>query len=308
MTDIPKRTLGKTGYEVTTLGYGAMELRGTGPMAPQISDTDADKILNMVLDSGINMIDTSIDYGRSEELIGKYIAHRRDEYFLASKCGCVVGIPTIHEHVHTAENIRNGVENSLRLMKIDCLDLVQFHRSLTRQEFEEQGALQEAMKLKEEGKVRFVGVSATLPNMVEHIGMGCFDVFQVPYSALQRDHEAVIRSASDAGAGIIIRGGAARGTPTDWDNRWYYMIERDVLKQRWEQAQLDELLDDMSRMEFTVRFTLSNPDLDTTIIGTANPAHLQDNISYAVKGPLPGDMIDEAMRRLTAAGSIPEPV
>ena len=308
MTDIPRRKLGKTDYEVTILGYGAMELRGTGPMAPQISDAEAEQLLNSVLDSGINMIDTSIDYGRSEELIGRYISHRRDEYFLASKCGCVVGVPVIHEHVHTAENIRKGVENSLRLMKIDCLDLVQFHRSLTRQEFEEQGALQEALKLKDEGKVRFVGVSATLPQMLEQIDMGCFDVFQVPYSALQRDHEAVIKKASDSGAGLIIRGGAARGTPTDWDNRWYYMIEKDVLKQRWDQAQLDELLDGMSRMEFTVRFTLSNPDLDTTIIGTANPEHLQENISYAVKGPLPDDLMSEARRRLTAAGSIPEPV
>ena len=308
MTDIPTRTLGRTGFAATTLGYGAMELRGSGPMAPEVSDTEAEQLLNLVLDSGINFIDTSIDYGRSEELIGRYIAHRRDEYFLASKCGCVVGIPTIHEHVHTAENIRKGVENSLRLLQTDHLDLVQFHRSLTQQEFEAEGALQEAMKLKDEGKVRFVGVSATLPQMVEQIGMGCFDTFQVPYSLLQREHEAVIARASAAGAGIIIRGGAVRGTPTDWDGRWYYMIEKDTLKQRWEQARLDDLLDGMSRMELTVRFTLSNPDLDTTIIGTRSPAHLRDNIGYAMKGPLPDDLVEEIKLRVGETGSIPEPV
>jgi aryl-alcohol dehydrogenase-like predicted oxidoreductase len=117
-----------------------MELRGA-PRGPQISDDEAERVLNDVLDAGINFIDTSIDYGRSEELIGRFVSHRRHDYFLASKCGCVVG-GAQGEHVHTAENIRRGVENSLRLLKTDHLDLVQFHRSLTRHEFEKDGALQ----------------------------------------------------------------------------------------------------------------------------------------------------------------------
>jgi len=308
MSEIPTRPFGKTGFNATTLGYGAMEVRGSGPYAPELTDAESEKLLNSVLDAGINFIDTSICYGRSEELIGKYLAHRRDEYFLASKCGCVVGAVGMHEHVHTAENIRKGVENSLRLLKTDHLDLLQFHRSLTQQEYEQDGALQEALKIKAEGKTRFLGVSAILPHMVEHISMGCFDAFQVPYSALQRDHEAVIHKASEAGAGIIIRGGAARGTPEDWNNRWYYMLDKDTLQQRWDDAGLDDLLEGMSRIEFTIRFTLSNPDLDTTIIGTANLQHLQDNVSYAQKGPLPAGLVEEAKRRLTAAGSAPEPV
>src|SRR5713226_8899512 len=84
MTDLLKRTLGRTDFQVTTLGYGAMELRGA-PSGPEVSDEAAEKVLNTVLDAGINFIDTSIDYGRSEELIGRFIAHRRAEYFLASK-------------------------------------------------------------------------------------------------------------------------------------------------------------------------------------------------------------------------------
>jgi aryl-alcohol dehydrogenase-like predicted oxidoreductase len=178
------RTLGRTGIEVTTLGFGAMELRGA-PTGPAITDDEAERLLNTVLDSGITFIDTSIDYGRSEELIGKYISHRRSEYALASKCGCVPGSQLGGEHVHTAENIRAGVENSLRLLETDHLDLVQFHRSLTREEFERDGALQEALKLRDEGKVRFVGVSAILPTLDEQIDMGVFDAFQIPYSALQ---------------------------------------------------------------------------------------------------------------------------
>ena len=66
------RTLGGTGADVTTLSYGAMELRGR-PRGPEIADEDAGRLLNSVLDRGINLIDTSPDYGRSEELIGSYI-------------------------------------------------------------------------------------------------------------------------------------------------------------------------------------------------------------------------------------------
>src|SRR5216683_821394 len=131
MSQLPKRRLGRMNLEVTTLGYGAMELRGV-PAGPEVSDQEAERVLNAVLDAGINFIDTAVDYGRSEELIGRFIAHRRSEYFLASKCGCVPGAPLGAAHIHTAENIRAGVEHSLRLMKTDHLDLVQFHRSLTR--------------------------------------------------------------------------------------------------------------------------------------------------------------------------------
>jgi aryl-alcohol dehydrogenase-like predicted oxidoreductase len=305
MTDLPTRTLGRTGFEVTTLGFGAMELRGL-PRGPDLSDRDAERLLHEVLDSGINFIDTSIDYGSSEERIGKFISHRRDEYFLASKCGCVVG-GAQGEHVHTAANIRRGVENSLRLLKTDHLDLVQFHRSLTREEFEREGALREAIKLKQEGKVRFLGVSGILPNLVEQIELGVFDAFQIPYSALQREHEDVITKAARAGAGTIIRGGVARGAPTDWD-RSYYMVPSPTLRDRWEQAKLDELLDGISRIEFTLRFTLSHPALHTTIVGTSSVEHLRDNIRAAKKGPLPPEIVERAKRRLVEVGAVSEAV
>ena len=298
MTDLPRRTLGRTGLDVTTLGYGAMELRGSQG-APAITDADADRLLNEVLDAGINLIDTSPDYGRSEELIGQCIAHRRSEFVLASKCGCVPGAPGGSEHIHTAANIRAGVEQSLRRMRTDHLDIVQFHRSLTPGEFDRDGALTAALELRDEGKVRFVGVSGTLPNLDEQIDMGVFDVFQVPYSLLQREHEDVIARASAAGAGILIRGGVARGTPTDWDNRSYYMVSTAALRDAWEQARLDDLLDGMTRMEFTLRFTLAHADLDTTIVGTANLSHLHDNLTTARRGPLPDDVVREVKRRLS---------
>src|SRR2546421_4985614 len=89
MSDLPSTTLGRTGLTVSKLGYGAMELRGPGAWRGRKVDPEtAGALLNTVLDSGINFIDTSPDYGASEELIGQHIAHRRDEFVLASKCGC----------------------------------------------------------------------------------------------------------------------------------------------------------------------------------------------------------------------------
>jgi len=302
MVGIPRRTLGRTGLTVSTLGFGAMELRGAQG-GPEITDEDAGRLLNTVLDEGINFIDTSIDYGRSEELIGKFIAHRRSDYVLASKCGCVPGAGMGAEHVHTAENIRTGVEHSLRMLRTDHLDLVQFHRSLAREEFDVDGALTEAFALRDEGTVRYVGVSAVLPTLNEQIDMGVFDTFQIPYSALQREHEDVITRASCAGMGIIIRGGVARGAPEDWEGRSYYMVSSETMRDRWEEARLDELLDGMSRTSFMLRFTLSHPDLDTTIVGTSSVDHLRENLIAAAKGPLPDDVLTEAKDRLTAAGT-----
>ena len=145
-------------------------------------------------------------------------------------------------------------------------------------------------------------MSGTLPNLVEQIEMGVFDAFQIPYSALQREHEDVITKAAETGYGAIIRGGVARGAPEDW-SRIYYMVPSETMKDRWEVAKLDELLDGMTRMEFTLRFTLSHPGLCTTIVGTKNLDHLRANIEAAIKGALPADVLAEAKRRLAEEGS-----
>jgi aryl-alcohol dehydrogenase-like predicted oxidoreductase len=308
MPELPKRTLGRTGLEVTTLGYGAMELRGA-PRGRDVSEQQAERILNAVLDAGINFVDTSIDYGLAEERIGRYISHRRSEYYLATKCGCLVGDLTTanlppreggrNPHVFTPENIRAGVEQSLRRMKTDYIDVLQFHSSPSQRELEEHGAIEAVKDLQREGKVRYIGMSGTLPNLPYHMSLGVFDEYQIPYSALQREHEDLIAQASEDGAGIVIRGGAARGGPGKEEGDFW---------EGWQRAGLDDLLGDMSRMEFILRFTYTNPHLDTTIVGTVNPDHLQDNINALLKGPLPGDLYDEAKRRLAEAGSVPVPL
>jgi hypothetical protein len=112
-----------------------MELRGQ-PRGPAITDDEAGRLLGAVLDGGINLIDTSVDYGHSEELIGRYLGHRRDEYFLASKCGCPLSPPPDatppYQHDYSPGNVRADIEESLRRLRTDRLDLVQVHMSPSR--------------------------------------------------------------------------------------------------------------------------------------------------------------------------------
>src|ERR1051325_9785104 len=139
---LPTRTLGRTGLQVTQLGYGAMELRGA-PRGPVVDDSQAEQVLRAVLDGGINYIDTSIDYGLSEERIGATLGSRRSEFYLASKCGCAVNPPPGErpEHVFTRENVVAGVEQSLRRLRTDYLDVVQFHASPSPEILDQQGGL-----------------------------------------------------------------------------------------------------------------------------------------------------------------------
>lgn len=84
-----KKVLGRTGLEVTQLGYGSMGVRGPRTWGIRVfSEQEAESFLNGVLDAGINFVDTSPDYGISEQRIGQYISSRRSEFYLATKCGC----------------------------------------------------------------------------------------------------------------------------------------------------------------------------------------------------------------------------
>jgi aryl-alcohol dehydrogenase-like predicted oxidoreductase len=303
---IQTRPLGRTGADVTILGYGAMELRAE-PRGPAISDDEAGRVLGAVLDSGINLIDTSVDYGRSEEFIGRHLAHRRDEYFLASKCGCPLtpppGATPPYQHDYSPGNVRAGIEQSLRRLRTDRLDLVQVHMSPSQAQMEAEHTIETLQSFRDEGKVRFIGMSGILPNLPDHIAMGVFEVFQIPYSAVQREHEDLITAAAEAGAGTLIRGGAARGAPAD-DKAWRQGpigLDQGVGQRRWEDSGVDDLLDGMTRIEFVLRFTLSHPALSSTIVGTSSLDHLRANVAVAEKGPLPADLYEEARRRLLPA-------
>jgi aryl-alcohol dehydrogenase-like predicted oxidoreductase len=297
MTDVtlPQNLLGRTGLSVTKLGYGAMEVRGPRIWGGRpIEDAEAERILNSVVDNGVNFIDTANDYGRSEEYIGRFLSHRRDEFVLATKCGCTVVRRDENTddtpHVWTKENLFRGLHESLSRMRTDYVDVMQLHNPSVEQC--ENGDLVTALQeMKEQGKVRWIGMSATEPHLETYIGWGVFDCFQIPYSALERQHEQLIQAASDSGAGVIVRGGVARGEPGAGlgdENRWA----------GWEAAGLDDLLEEgETRTGFLLRFTNAHPGMNTNIVGTMNIDHLKANIAAASR-PLPPDTYAEAKRRL----------
>jgi len=300
---LAKHEFGKTGFQVTQLSFGAMEIRGNRIWGGRpCNDKQAQEILTAVVDAGINFIDTANDYGTSELFIGRYLAQHSKDFLLATKCGCHMQWAGDHDetpHVWTRDNLLRNVADSLQKMQLESLDLLQLHNPDV-ETCERMKLVETLQELKESGVVRMIGCSSTSPHLATYIGWRVFDAFQIPYSALERRHEHLITKAAEAGAGVIIRGGLARGEPGSGlgnQDRWKTFTD----------AKLDELLEPgESRTAFLLRFTLSHPHCHTTIVGTLNPKHLAENIAIAQKDILPADIYAEARYRLDLAGEKPE--
>ncbi|MEK8130967.1 aldo/keto reductase [Paenibacillus filicis] len=155
-------TFGKTGYRVSSLGFGAMNL-------PGVPLEQAREALNYALDEGVNYIDTAAAYRNSEEIIGECISHRRSEYFLATKTG-----------KRDYASAKEEIERSLTRMKTDVIDLLQIHYVNKVQEFKaamsEDGAYRAALEMKEKGYIRHIGITGHRPDLLtKWIGKEQFD-------------------------------------------------------------------------------------------------------------------------------------
>jgi len=291
------RTFGKTGLNVTVLGYGAMELRN-----PSVDKALAEKLLNTVLDSGITFIDTAPDYGPSEDYIGKFITHRRDEYVLATKCGCNIprpADPDAPRHIWTGAQLRHNIEHSLKRLNTDHVDIWQIHSAYPG-DLAGTDVLETMFKIKAEGKVRHIAVS--MGGASEKYGYvqmrgyldpawDAFEAMQVWYSALVRHSEQAIRDAAAKGVGTILRGATRRVDP--WES----------LADACTKLRLDDLrAPGESAAQFLLRFVASHPGAHTIIVGTQSLDHLAENVVAAEVGPLPADVLAEARKRLDAAG------
>jgi aryl-alcohol dehydrogenase-like predicted oxidoreductase len=296
MKKIEKSKLGKTGLTISRLGFGSMELRGPKVWGGRVVDEkNAERVLNRVLDEGINFIDTAHVYGTSEELIGKFVAHRRSEYVLATKCGVFIDADNNTQKDCDASRLMNQMETSLRLLKTDHVDLIQLHNPPVEM-CRKQGAVETLIKMKEQGKAKHIGISTFFPDVPEYAQWGVFETFQLPYSALERVHEDAITGAFRRGIGVIIRGGVGQGEPSGG-------IKAESKWAKFEAAGLDELRSEgESRTEWMLRFTLTHPHACTVIVGTSNPDHLAANINALRRGPLPANVYAEAKTRLDAAG------
>ncbi len=161
--------LGRTGLEVSRIGFGALQI------AAKYSYQHAEKLLNLALDAGINVIDTARGYSDSEERIGKALSKRREEFYIATKSGG-----------GTRASFWEALADSLRRLKTDYVDIYQFHgadkgaRDYIYNGETTSECMQEA---RDQGKIRFIGFSShSLDDSLDLMRTGDFDVVQYPIS------------------------------------------------------------------------------------------------------------------------------
>ena len=126
MEPLPTTSFGDTGLQVTRLGFGTAL---AGPGKPHWNDETADRLLNKVLDAGINFVDTAYDYVEAERRIGAFLGSRYGEFILATKCGCTDTLPGLNASTHewTGDNLFRGLEISLKRLRRDRVDVMQLH-------------------------------------------------------------------------------------------------------------------------------------------------------------------------------------
>ena len=210
------RTLGRTGIKVSPYALGALAL-GT-PIGNPDHD-DSARIIHKALDAGINLIDTSDAYGESEVAVGKALKGRRDSVVLATKFSRPIGDDPNHQGA-SRRWIMTAVENSLRRLQTDYLDLYQVHRPDPDTDIEE--TLSALSDLIHSGKVRAVGTSGMPASDVieaqwvaERRGLQRFRTEQPPYSILSRGIEReVLPIAQRYGMGILVWGPLGQGMLT----------------------------------------------------------------------------------------------
>ncbi len=252
---VPQRTLGKTGLNVSVIGFGAFKIgRNQGikyPQAYELPDEQSvARLLNAVLDLGINYIDTAPAYGVSEERIGRAVAHRRNEFVLSTKVGETFQDGR-SEYDFSRQAVERSVQRSLQRLRTDVLDVVFIHSNGEDLKILNQTDVVETLlRLKEKGDVRAVGLSGKTVEGAK-AALNWADVLMVEYHLEDRSHESVIEEAAACGVGIVVKKGLASGhLPA-------------------EQA---------------VRFVLSNPNVASLVVGSLNLDHLKQNLTAAASG------------------------
>jgi aryl-alcohol dehydrogenase-like predicted oxidoreductase len=298
-----KVLLGKTGLQVSRLGFGAAPI---GYLKTDIERVAT--ILNLLLDEGVNLIDTAASYEGAEEVIASTVGHRRDEYVLVSKCGGKV--PHAQGEAWSADLIGNTVDAALRRLNTDRIDVMLLHSCdlTTVQKGEGLGALLEA---REAGKVRFAGYSGD--NEAAAWAAERPDVAVIETSVNLVDQiniDIVLPKTRKHNVGVLakrpIANSAWRGLQA------FSSFYPQYVKPYWDRFQGLRLTphdlgfsSEKDWAEIALRFTLSQPGVHSAIIGTTNPDNARANITAARKGPLPPETVKkirDAFKHAAAEG------
>jgi hypothetical protein len=292
-----KQTLGKTALEVSRLGAGLSEI---GYRLTFADEAKASQILNTALDAGINFLDTSACYNISEELIGRTIAYRRNEYILATKCGHVTGGYQGREW--TAPTVTHSIDRSLKRMKTDVLDLVQLHSCGV--DILEKGEVIEALQAaRDAGKTRFIGYSGDNEAARWAVESGLFDTLQTSFNLVeQHARTKLFAQAKAQGMGIIVKRPIANGawgapqSPSQYAAEYFRRVQMMLVEGPIPGAPDNPIL-------LALGFTFAHPEVDTAIVGTHNPAHMQSNIRLVENElPISSAAVEELPRRFDRLG------
>ena len=291
------RQLGKTDLQVSRLGAGLAEI---GFELTLDNVAEAGSVLNRALDGGINFLDTSACYDVSEELIGRTIAHRRQEYVLATKCGHITGGYQGKEW--TAQTVTDSIDRSLARLKTNYLDLVQLH-SCDVDVLERGDVIEALLAAKSAGKTRYAGYSGDNEAALWAVKSGLFDTLQTSFNLVDQHARLRLFPLAEArGLGIIIKRPIANGawgasqSPSAYAKQYY---DRAAIMQAT--GPLPALPDD--RILLALGFTLAHDEVDTAIVGTRNPDHMLANIRMIESGiGISDSTIAEIYRRFAEAG------
>jgi aryl-alcohol dehydrogenase-like predicted oxidoreductase len=288
-----KRKFGKTGFEVSALGFGG------GPVGYLATDRqEVSNILNLLLDRGVNLIDTAASYEGSEIAIGESVSHRRDEYVLISKCGRVFDDMT--GEPWSATIVEQSVDRSLRRLKTDHLDVMLLHSCDldVLQRGEAMGAL---AKARDAGKIRFYGYSGDNEAAIYAAGLDEVAVIETSINICdQANIDSLLPLTRQNDIGVLTKRPVANAA-------WRDASEQGGMYANYAQPYVERLAamaiapsalgfpDDSpaSWSEMALRFTLSQPGVTTAIVGTTRAANAERNLAVAEKGPLPDDVISK---------------
>ena len=299
--------LGRTGLKVSRLGMGLAEI-GVLNMKEV---ADVGHLLNSALDSGINFLDTAACYGISEDLIGRTVAHRRNEYYLATKCGHVIDPDTgrlINSlEAWTAKTIEDSIDRSLERMNIDHLDLVQLH-SCSLDVLKEGEVIEAIVKAKDTGKTRFIGYSGDNEDAIFAINTGLFDTLQTSFNLVEQHAKSKLFEIAVAyNMGVIAKRPIANGA---WGSKASPIsgVKSGYADEYFRRARLmiegGPIPDAPSdRIELALGFVLAHPAVHTAIVGTRNLSHLQSNIAMVESQTyLSDNALNEVYRRFNDLG------
>jgi aryl-alcohol dehydrogenase-like predicted oxidoreductase len=276
------RLLGRTNLHVSEIGFGALEIGRNWPNWRKAendfskpSDTDAIRVVQSALEAGINFFDTAPAYFESERLLGIALKGKRDRVILATKCGEWFD-GTKSEYNYSFNEVFRFVENSLRNLDTDYIDVLQIHSGKV--DVITQGETMAAMKrVQEQGKARYLGISVDSEEAaLTAMETGDYDCIQVSYNLLNRSMEShVLRIAAEKNIGIIIKDGLATGRLTQKRTD----IVDDELRSHIETFSHRAEVQGMPLAEYALRFILSHDAVSTLIVGTKNALYLHENIS-----------------------------